>query len=242
MNKTDIVDIMNLLDGAMNMKKTYEATIEDTKKKVEAIRQFAIDALEDYNDVCHNLTDMLNHYRALYETPCIYPDTSLFENCYGCFNHLNKGYTYTDGIFYLNNKDCSRSIGVFCNNIVGHMTPNGYSGENRVESYKDWVATNVSIADDTVSKMCKDDLITGFFTVKDSNKKEHYTTESLKKYNWSLEGWLEIKRRAELTRKRTKEIVRLFKESIVYRTEIIKKDTNHLEKEAVVSTYVKVTF
>ena len=241
MTNTDITELKNLLNGAKSMQDLHTKTVNEAKKKIAEIRKFAIDAINDYNDVCNTLVNLINEYHILFPNPYIYNDKN--NDCYlSSFNTCMKEYTYTSGTFFLYTDNFTSGISVHCTNINGVVTPNGYSGSNKIIDASNWIADKVSLADEKYCESCKNDLIKDTFTVKGLNGKYNYTVENLNKYHWDLNGWLSIKEKAEKTRIRTTMLVEYFKKCIKYHTKKIAEEVNTVEKRSIVQDYIKVEF
>ncbi len=241
MTSAEEQDIKNLIEGARNMKELYQKTNQRGNAEIEAIRTFAIEAVKDYNETAKTLVSLINSAHDLFPEPFVRGTEDYSKHHHCVLSPLKEEYEYTTGTFDIYHEKYSPALCVFVKNIKGRKVF-GYCGsadDKPIES-KDWVATGVALTE--VEKTgCKGDLIDETFNSAEGERNLHYTEENLKRFNWSIDGWVSIKKMAEKTRKRTQAMVDYFKKSLQYHAEINKEKMNNLSS-ASAGIYVKVSF
>lgn len=247
MDKANEICLTNLMDNLRKVRKAAEAS--NNEAEIAKIRQFCIDAVTDYKDTVSKIVALINANRDLWKNPYIKgSDTGLHDgkpytlkSGDGYFERFD--FTFNTGIFTLHYKNgCSMYVSV--NGISGYKKRTGYCGaweDHNIKKDK-WAATSVGIENTGYhdDMPWNRDLISDTFTVCGEGRYE-YSPENLKKYRWGIEGWTDMKKKAERTRERTKALVEWFKEAL---EKAIEESSEKIRNvcSASESTYVKVSF
>ena len=248
MTKAEHINLTNLMD---NVRKIEKATVEDNNRdEIERIRQYCIDAVNDYNETSAKICELINNNRDLYPNPYIKGSYQGFvdgkhyslSSCDYGFGH----FVFNTGSFHLFYCDgCSMYVNV--GGIEGTKKRTGYCGafEDHDLNTKNWKAESVSIDNTAYNSNMPwyNDLIMDSFYVNGDNRKRlPYSVDNLRKYKWDISGWTALKAKADKTKKRTEALVSFFKKSLEKRIKESTDKLNSLTESSQASVYVKVQF
>ena len=243
MEKGTELELKSLINSVKELKEAYYSPDDEDSKK---IKEYIIEAIEDYNDTKKKILKMIN------ENPDIITGTCYGIKPNGCDD---TGYNFNQMYVCAEYKEFHHHLEIIYSNVSGHY--NSWVGKREFYDTSKKIATDIRFDNGLFSSMYHeaphedlngslvndhtDNSNRHFFTYGKYKKSYAFNRENITKFKFQKETLVRWKERADITRKVTKLLVEYFKDVINYRLNTYKNHLNNFSNCAA-SKYQKVDF